>query len=100
MCTLGPLGEEQGKGRCLLTGLRLLCALPSAAPWLDLVHNSDTLDRPRRGPDSWNGLIGCHDTGHWLSRTRVLLPPLQCCDRLGGELHGRSLTRTGALGCR
>lgn len=30
MCTLGPLGEEQEKGRCLLTGLWLLCALPSA----------------------------------------------------------------------
>lgn len=32
MCTLGPLGEEQEKGRCLPTGLQLLCALPSAAP--------------------------------------------------------------------
>lgn len=31
VCTLGPLGEEQEKRRCLLTGLWLLCALPSAA---------------------------------------------------------------------
>lgn len=30
MCTLGPLGEEQEKGRCLLTELWLLYALPSA----------------------------------------------------------------------
>lgn len=31
VCTLGPLGEEQEKGRCLLTGLWLPRALPSAA---------------------------------------------------------------------
>lgn len=41
--------------------------------------------------DELNGLIGCHDTGHLLNRTRVLLPRLCCGDRPGRERCGWSL---------